>query len=83
MSLNFGELRTALSECHLDAKNRVHQELLESEKTYLLQRAREALLRATEGEAIDDNLIFVIQLCNIARVRHHKNLAAINEKPQG
>jgi hypothetical protein len=67
MSITFGELRSSLSACHLDAKNRVHQVLLQQNKEYLLSRAQEALLYASEGIDVDKNLIFVIQLCNIAR----------------
>jgi hypothetical protein len=78
----FADLRRALSECHVKSDDKVFASIADADKTYLIRRAREALDHAAIGNNVEDNLKLVIQLANLARYKHSKEVAKVHEQAQ-
>lgn len=80
----FKQLKAAIAECHVDAKDKIFATLFDCSEEYLLRRSEEALKTAMSGVDVDKNLILVTRLTSLARVKRTLRLLAekANETPK-
>ena len=66
----FTKLKKLLSGCHINSKDKNFKFIKDASYDYCVRRAMEVIIKSSQGEDVQDNLKFAIQLLNMARYKH-------------